>query len=88
MLGYIRIMFAFNINLHYARNFHRAHGVVVSHPLCMWEALRSIPSVSIANALQILIFIIHKVHISYVILFESKYSIHVPTHRRVLGGVT
>ena len=28
--------------------FIRAHGVVVSHPLCMRKALGSIPSVSIA----------------------------------------
>jgi hypothetical protein len=31
---------------------YRAHGVVVSHPLSMREALSSIPSVSIASALH------------------------------------
>ena len=32
---------------------HWAHGVVVSHPLCMRKALGSIPSVSICVSLQL-----------------------------------
>ena len=37
----------FNIPLVFRNKCRRAHGVVVSHPLSMREALGSIPSVSI-----------------------------------------